>query len=520
VKFKFLKKLVSFDQRFPAALFLLSLVAGQILALWWSSVIVIAVLYGVIQLLFHQWGFIAVGRLHNRLYLGILLGVIGVRVLLPSSDFKGVFSQNSYLVKVDDSPRRRRVGEIQVPVRLLAEVRSKENLLNRDGREAMVRPIQNKVRYLCRGIDLPWRNINKVRAGDTLIIRGVFEGLKRDSIFSYSAYLKRQGFWGSCKIQFASLAVATDISWVQRVRTLIKKEVERVVGVGEISGLTLSTSLGIKDVLSDSTENNFRLTGLSHVLVVSGYQVTLVYGAVIGLVSTFLGRIFWLVRRVPIFYLSIPIGMIVTGLFVLLVEPDGPVLRAWLALLLAGVLKMMGRDVGGANLLIIGLLSMAVVSPGCYLDPGVELSFAALAGLQIGDFLGKGQWGKFLWSSVVASTLTGFVSAVRFGGFSLTSLLINPWFAPFLSVIGCKLVIIALLLLFLGIDQKGVVLQGISEALLFSKQLVGWFATLKFGYFEGLSGIILASSLLLLATWCISKRFRPIPNPELQPKLS
>ncbi len=463
-------------------------------------------LYGVIQLLIQQWGFIILGRLHNRLYLAVFLGIVGVRVILPVADFKGLSSQNSYVVKIDDSPRRRRVGEIQVPVRVLAEVRSAEDLFNPDGRKSTVSPIKKSVRYLCRGIDLPWRNLNKVRAGDTLIIKGVFEGLKIDSVFSYSAYLQRQGFVGSCKIQFASLPITQDIGWIQSLRILIKKEVERVVGAGEISGLPLSTSLGIKDVLSEVTENNFRVTGLSHVLVVSGYQVTLVYGAVLGLITAFLGRFFWLVRSVPIFYISIPIGLLVTGLFVLLVEPDGPVLRAWLALFLAGILQMMGHKSGGVNFLIIGLLSMALVAPGCYLDPGVQLSFAALAGLQVGDSVGKGPWSKFLWSSVVASTLTGFVSAVRFGGFSASSLLINPWLAPFLSVVGCKLVIIAIMLLLFGLDPKGVVLQGISEALLFSKQIVEWFATLQFGYFEGTTGLIVAVSLLAGATWFASKR--------------
>ncbi len=512
-KLKFLRKIIQFDRRFPAALFLLGVMSGQIISIYWSGFVFIVLAYGVIQQLIQQWGF-SLNRVFKIVFCGVFVGCVGVILLLPISNFRPLSSDRSYIVEIDDTPRRRNVGEIKVPIKILAEVRSYEHRHAQDGLRNVVRLVTRPVRYLCRGVDLPWRNLNKAQTGDVIIIKGDFQGFKSSSIFSYDAFLRREGYVGSCKIRFASAPLERHPTFIQKVRASIKLLVEDVLGRGEISGLPLSTALGIKDVLSDVTENNFRKTGLSHVLVVSGYQVTLVYGAIVGVFTWLFSKYSALAQRVPLFYLVIPFALAFTGLFVLLVEPDGPVLRAWLALFVAGTLKILGRGMSGPNALIVGLLSMAVVSPGCYLDPGVELSFAALAGLQIGSSLGKSEMGKFLWSSLVASTLTGFVSAVRFGGFSLTSLLINPFLAPFLSVVGCKLVLLGILFAAVGLDPKGLVLQGVAESLLYSKGVVAWFASLEYGYFEGPVGVALAVVFMTFTIWFLVKGRGPEINPS------
>lgn len=426
------------------------------------------------------------------LFWGALVGAVGVAVVLPSGNVKAVNSDLSYLVYVDDTPRRRNVGEIQVPVSLVGII-SKN-----DQNQISIREISSPIRYLCKGTDLPWMNISKVRPGDLIAIRGRFKKIDPSKIFSFDGFLRRQGYSGTCKIKYASATLKRDEAFIDVARRRIKETAERIIGPGEISGFPLSTALGIKDVLSSYTEEDFRRTGLSHVLVVSGYQVTLVYGAVLAIFTAIFSRILFLVKRLPVILLATPLSLVVTGAFVLLVEPDGPVLRAWLALLVAAGAKIFEVGRNQIHNLMVGLLLMAVVSPGCYLDPGVELSFAALAGLQIGDSMSKTASGKFIWSSLAASTLTGFVSALRFGGVSITSLLINPWCAPLLSVIGCKVVIVAIGLIFFGVDPNGLVLQGTSEILLYCKELVGWFAKIEFGYYEGPVGFAISASLLTL----------------------
>jgi ComEC/Rec2-related protein len=503
-KVRAFRKLVSLKNGYPSAIFLVGIIMGQILSFMIPFMTVCLLLYRCILFIPIQWGIVGIFLPKRDLFWGALVGSLGVAIMLPSGNLGEVSSNLSYLVSVDGTPRRRAVGEIQVPVSLVGIVSK-----NQEG-EIYIRRIENSIRYLCKGVDLPWMNLSRVRVGDTIAIKARFKKIDASKIFSFDGFLRRQGYSGTCKIKYASTTLERNEAYIDIIRRKIKETTENVLGQGEISGFPLSTSLGIKDVLSSYTEDAFRKTGLSHVLVVSGYQVTLVYGAVLAIFTAVFSRFLFLVRRFPINLVATPLALIVTGAFVLLVEPDGPVLRAWLALLVAAGAKIFEVGRNQIHNLMVGLLLMAVVSPGCYLDPGVELSFAALAGLQMGERMGKTTAGKFIWSSLAASTLTGFVSAARFGGVSITSLFINPWCAPLLSVIGCKVVIVAIGLIFLRIDPNGLVLQGTSEILLFCKELVGWFSRIEFGYFEGPVGFAISATLLTLVLLVLFRKEREI----------
>lgn len=437
--------------------------------------------------------------LRSGFFLGGLLGEIGVASLLPTLGTNSAKSNKSYLVKVDDTVRYRRVGEIEVPIAILGEVKKSED------HQLILLNWRANPRYLCKGIHLPWRNISKVKRGDTLVVRGAFSELsKAREIFSYHSYLWRQGFYGTCKIEYSTKILNSAVGPIQKMRQRIRKLTENVLGFGEVSGMPLSTSLGIKDVLSIRTEEAFRRTGLTHVLVVSGYQVTLIYGVIyLGFIS-FCSRILPLVRRMPATFIAIPASLFSTGIFVLLVEPDGPVLRAWVALTLCSLSSIFERGKNQVHSLLVGLFLLSVLSPGCYLDPGVELSFAALSGLFLGAQMARSNLGKFLASSLAASALTGFVCAIRFGGFSITSLLINPWLAPVFSIVGCKLVLVGISVHALGIDSQAYVLKGSSEMLLFVRDLVVELSSIEYGYWEGVSAVMLGvSSLVILLFFSI-----------------
>lgn len=479
------------------------IILGQLLVFISPLSIGLMLLYGVITSLCFQWGFVRVIR-PIGFFCGLLLGALTITALIPAEPSAKELSSfnldSSFLIEVYGSPRRRNIGEVQVPLRVIARVDLESE------REPRLRAIGRELRFLCKARDLPWLNISQIRKGDTLVIRGSFEGLKFRELISYDGFLRRQGFVGTCKIKYATPPLSRNESYIQILRRKIKLLTEGILGQGEVSGLPLSTSLGIKDVLSSRTEDEFRRTGLSHVLVVSGYQVTLVYGSVMAIFLSIFSRIGSLVRRFPAYSLAVMPALAVTGGFVLLVEPDGPVLRAWLALLIMAVARFFEVGRNGAHTLLVGLTFMALVSPGCYLDPGVELSFAALAGLQVGDKIGQGIVGKFLWSSLAASTFTGLVSAFRFGGVSVSSLIINPWFAPFLSVVGCKLVIVGIFLFVLKLDPNGLVLAGTSEALLFSRDIVSQLAAVSVGYYEGPVGMAIALALVALVFSILIKR--------------
>lgn len=137
------------------------------------------------------------------------------------------------------------------------------------------------------------------------------------------------------------------------------------------AGLFLGLSVGDTDRLEPEVEEDFRATGLGHLLAVSGANVAMFLVPVLALVSFFGGR---LVTRFAV-------GLTAVGFFALLTRWEPSVLRASvmasLALLgvLAGRPRSTGALLGGAVLLLL------VADPGLARSLGFQLSVAATAGI-------------------------------------------------------------------------------------------------------------------------------------------
>ncbi len=487
---------------------------GQLLALY-STHISTAVLF--IQVLI--WLILDQKKL-NGFYYGIAIGIIGNFISCTTLKIDGPSSVDSYLIEVIEEPRYRRVGEISFPVSILGKIKR-----NSSGAEYVSNTMPS--RYLCKGVHLPWKNISQSKKGDQFFIKGKFKPInQKHSILSFDGYLKRQGLAGTCTIQYSSQysseIIKRDRGVFSKVREKIVRSTEKLLGQGEPSGIVLSMSIGTKDILTTKTEDAFKKAGLAHLLVVSGYQVTIIYAATLFLLTSLTGYLYRLAFFIPIKIVANIGALLVAYLFILLVGADGPVLRAGVALTIYALSKLLERGDGGGisfavNLLLNSLFILTILSPAAYLDPGVELSYAALIGLMIGERLGQKPLSKYLYSSMIASFLASMVSLSWFGGFSFGSLLLNPIFAPLLSFIGCKGVIFGWALYYLRIDDEGLILRGISEILLWQRDFVRYVASAPLIYLE--SSVTLWSVIilfLLLGIFLIVKSPRVIGTAPCQ----
>jgi competence protein ComEC len=137
------------------------------------------------------------------------------------------------------------------------------------------------------------------------------------------------------------------------------------------AGLLLGLSIGDTDRLEPEVEEDFRATGLGHLLAVSGANVAMFLVPVLGLVSFLGGRL----------VTQFVIGLMAVGFFALLTRWEPSVLRASVmaALALLGVLVGRPRStlavLGGAALLLL------VADPGLARSLGFQLSVAATAGI-------------------------------------------------------------------------------------------------------------------------------------------
>lgn len=388
------------------------------------------------------------------------LFVLGVFTANPgSSDVKipELQADTAYVAKIVERPRRRKVGEVEVSLQLISKLNVKGTAFT---------PIKT-LNVLCRTIELPWRNIHKAEKGESYVIRGKFTALNPDSIFSYEATQRRAGYTHSCKIKYAHQIGSAQRSIVQRFRDSIISAVQSKLGDGEKSALLLSMALGVRDLSSDQTERAFKQSGLAHLLVVSGFQVTLVF------VSTvwFARRVLYLFPRLLLItnveLIGALLGAAVTSLFVALVGLEGATLRAAIAAVISAAVILLERGRLQLHSIIASLFLVSVLAPGCYLDPGMELSYAALFGLVLGNREGLGKVKRYLLSTSLATAFTGVVTLLRFGQFSFWGILLNPIFAPLLSFVSCYGGISALLLYYLGIDPDGYLIQQIAGLLLY-----------------------------------------------------
>ncbi len=128
--------------------------------------------------------------------------------------------------------------------------------------------------------------------------------------------------------------------------------------------------LGIESGIPDDVGEAFQATGTSHVIVISGSNIALLTGVLMGLLARVLGK-----ARAPY-----PVAVAVI-FYVLLVGADPPALRAGIM----GVLYVIAIALGRASTAYVSLcasaLIMCLLNPLALWDIGFQLSFSATLGL-------------------------------------------------------------------------------------------------------------------------------------------
>ncbi len=232
------------------------------------------------------------------------------------------------------------------------------------------RPVSGEV--FVRGPVSPRRN-----PGDLLELSGKLEEPKEISgdSFPYRDWLARQGIFVSLSYPSSRL-VATNqdfflTRWLLNIKNTAEENILKFVPDRE-GGLLVGMLLGERSGISPELGKAFRDTGTSHIVAISGSNITIA----IGLVTLILGRFF---KKRTTFYIAL--GVIL--FYVVLVGASPAVVRAGLmgALTIGGLL--LGRDYEGLLGLEASALIMTAFQPRVLWDIGFELSFVATLGLII-----------------------------------------------------------------------------------------------------------------------------------------
>ncbi|MDQ3877044.1 MAG: ComEC/Rec2 family competence protein [Actinomycetota bacterium] len=156
------------------------------------------------------------------------------------------------------------------------------------------------------------------------------------------------------------------------------------------SALLKGVAIGDTSDFDSRTLEDFRRSGLSHLLAVSGENLAMLMGAVAFAATR-------LARKPRIFVMALA-----AGTFVIVVGPQPSVLRAAVMAAIALGAMAAGRSADPLTALGIAIVTVVALRPGLVFSPGLQLSAAATAGIVI-------------WTSRIAARLSALPRPLALG---------------------------------------------------------------------------------------------------------
>ena len=241
-----------------------------------------------------------------------------------------------------------------------------ETLTLEDGREI---PVQGTV--LVRAFRFP-----VIPYGTRLRLTGRLQTPPEGEDFNYRDYLARQGIHSMLSLpDFEILAenVGNPLYHaIFAVKERAKGAIRRLIPephAALLTGILLGDDNGLPPELADA----FRLTGMTHIIAISGFNISLLIAILFSLSRPFLSQ-----RGAVLF----AVGGI--SLYTILVGADASVVRA---ALMGGIYLLTNRLMGRPNFAVASLflagIVMTAVNPFTLWDAGFQLSFAATLSLML-----------------------------------------------------------------------------------------------------------------------------------------
>lgn len=221
--------------------------------------------------------------------------------------------------------------------------------------------------------------------------------------------------------------------WLARSRGGVVRRINRQYHHPQ-SDLLAGILLGVQESMSADLRTSFRATGTSHIVALSGFNVTIIITLLATLLSTLVGR------RLAIWPM-----MVLIGGFVIMTGASASVTRAAVMAVIVLTAQQLGRPVAPSRLLCYAFLIMTLVNPLILqYDLGFQLSFLATIGLvyltplieiRVGWLPTWGAIRGNLSSTLGAMAATEPLLLWEFGRLSIVAPLVNMLVLPFVPLI-------------------------------------------------------------------------------------
>ncbi|HLD03902.1 MAG TPA: ComEC/Rec2 family competence protein [Candidatus Dojkabacteria bacterium] len=275
----------------------------------------------------------------------------------------------------------------------------------------------------------------QVQKGDLLKITGTWQIPESINGFNYKAYLQVFDIY-ALVINVSQFQVLENrqgilLQKINLFRFRMVKETRKLLPEPHAS-LLLGMLIGTKEDFPGSFNRNLQISGTTHIIAVSGFNVTIIAQFLLGFAGMLPRKLIFLLVSV------------VLGIFLLIVGVDNiPALRATVMAWATIFGQLTGRKGVVLNLLALAYLLMLLSNPQIYKSLSLQLSFAATLGLIfISDRLLI--FIKRFLPELLAADLSVTLSAIlatfpvtfsKFGGIYIWAPIANLLVAPSIPVI-------------------------------------------------------------------------------------
>lgn len=209
--------------------------------------------------------------------------------------------------------------------------------------------------------------------GDFISVRGIVNkpnGKRNPGGFDYRLYLRKIGVYATMKVNYYAVKILKSDSdsklniFIRSIRNKIKENYNRTMPEQDAKFVS-SVILGENDV-DEVTLNSFRVTGISHIIAVSGFNF--------GLLTVFM---IYLLALLHIKRFSTPIVIPVLILYTMITGSPPSAIRSVIMACMVLIASSIGRENNPLNSISFAAIIILLINPLMLYDIGFQLSFVA-----------------------------------------------------------------------------------------------------------------------------------------------
>lgn len=280
--------------------------------------------------------------------------------------------------------------------------------------------------------------------GDRVSATGFLVTPPVDEAFSYRDYLAHQGIYSLLSSRATRRLVRHQanpvLDLIYQLRRHLHRTILKIHPEPE-SALLSGILLGVESGISPEVRQSFNATGTTHIIAISGFNITIIAG----LFLLFFGKWFGRRRGIP----AAAVGILI---YTILAGADPAVVRAAIMGGISLAALRLGRRTDGLASLAVAAFLMTAFQPEVLYDVGFQLSFAATVGMILyAERLQRAfaTWltrrfsldapragaiaspvGEYLLFTLAAQATTLPITLYHFQRLSLASVLANPAILP------------------------------------------------------------------------------------------